>query len=122
MRISDWSSDVCSSDLLLLANDRLQIARDVPSAIVAINEADARLAALKEPRLFPVRQILSKETAALQSVTLPDYAGAALTLSSLIERAPRLPRMARVPSRYAAAAEPILVPEDRKSTRLNSSH
>ncbi|HEY9546107.1 MAG TPA: uroporphyrinogen-III C-methyltransferase [Solimonas sp.] len=100
--------------LLLLANDRLQIARDVPSAIVAINEADARLAALKEPRLFPVRQILSKEKAALQSVTLPDYAGAALTLSSLIERAPRLPLMARVPSRYAAAAEPILVPDDAR--------
>src|SRR3546814_237970 len=100
--------------LLLLANDRLQIARDVPSAIVAINEADARLAALKGPRLFPVRQILSKEKAALQSVTLPDYAGAALTLSSLIERAPRLPLMARVPSRYAAAAEPILVPDDAR--------
>lgn len=100
--------------LLLLANDRLQLARDVPSAIVAINEADARLAALKEPRLFPVRQALAKEKAALQAVNLPDYGGAALTLSSLIERAPRLPLMARVPSRYSAVAEPIVMPDDAR--------
>lgn len=100
--------------LLLLANDRLQLARDVPAAIVAINEADARLAALKEPRLFPVRQALAKEKAALQAVSLPDYAGAALTLSSLIERAPRLPLMARVPSRYSAVAEHIIVPDDAR--------
>lgn len=100
--------------LLLLANDRLQIARDVPSAIIAIDEADLRLAALKEPRLFPVRQALAKEKAALQAVTLPDYPGAALTLSSLVERAPRLPLMARAPSRYAAVAEPVLVPDDAR--------
>lgn len=100
--------------LLLLANDRLQLARDVPSAIVAIEEADARLAALKEPRLFPVRQILAKEKAALQAVSLPDYSGAALTLSSLIERAPRLPLTARVPSRYSAVAEHIVVPDDAR--------
>src|SRR3546814_13880149 len=75
--------------LLLLANDRLQIARDVPSAIVAINEADARLAAPKEPRLFPVRQILSKEKAALPSVTLPAYAGAGIGSASCRERVGR---------------------------------
>src|SRR3546814_16287990 len=113
--------------------------------MVASVEAKARVAVRKEPRLCPVRLILSEEKAALQSGTLPDDAGAALALSSLIGRAPRLPLMARGPSRYAAAAEPILVPDDarwyqrigasirqalaslftvqdRKSTRLNSSH
>jgi uroporphyrin-3 C-methyltransferase len=97
--------------LLLLANDRLQLARDVPAAIVAIDEADARLVALKEPRLFPVRQALAQEKAALQAVPLPDYAGAALTLSSLIQRAPRLPLVARVPTRFEAAPERVLLPE-----------
>lgn len=101
--------------LLLLANDRLQLARDVPSAIVAIDEADARLVALKEPRLFPVRQALAREKAALQAVPLPDYAGAALTLSSLIDRAPRLPLRTRAASNFTAAApEQVPVADDAR--------
>ncbi|MFT4046356.1 MAG: uroporphyrinogen-III C-methyltransferase [Solimonas sp.] len=96
--------------LLLLANDRLQLARDVPAALVAIDEADARLVALKEPRLFPVRQALAQEKAALQAVPLPDYAGAALTLSSLIQRTPRLPLVARVPTRFEATPEHVPLP------------
>ncbi|WP_028081598.1 uroporphyrinogen-III C-methyltransferase [Solimonas soli] len=97
--------------LLLLANDRLQLARDVPAALIAIDEADARLVALREPRLFPVRQALAQEKAALQAVPLPDYAGAALTLSSLIQRAPRLPLVARVPTRFEATPERVPLPE-----------
>ena len=100
--------------LLLLANDRLQLARDVPSAIVAVDEADARLVALREPRLFPVRQALAREKAALQSVPLPDYAGAALTLSSLIDRAPRLPLRARAASNFTAAPEQVPVADDAR--------
>lgn len=100
--------------LLLLANDRLQLARDVPAAIVAIDEADARLVALKEPRLFAVRQALAQEKAALQAVPLPDYAGAALTLSSLIQRAPRLPLLARVPAHFEARPERAVVADEAR--------
>jgi len=100
--------------LLLLANDRLQLARDVPAALVAIDEADARIASLRDPRLFPVRQALAQEKAALQAVPLPDYAGAALTLSSLIQRAPRLPLVARVPTRFEATPERVLLPEQAR--------
>ena len=100
--------------LLLLANDRLQLARDVPAAIVAIEAADARLAALREPRLFPVRQALAQEKAALQAIPLPDYAGAALTLSSLIQRAPRLPLAARVPSHFESTPQPLLIADDAR--------
>nr|WP_240954161.1 uroporphyrinogen-III C-methyltransferase [Solimonas marina] len=96
---------VSIEQLLLLANDRLQLARDVPAAVSAIDEADSRLAALKEPRLLPVRQALAQEKAALQAVPLPDYQGAALTLSSLIQRAPHLPLLARAPSRFEAVAQ-----------------
>lgn len=100
--------------LLLLANDRLQLERDVAAAIAAIESADARLVALKEPRLFAVRQALAQEKSALQTVPVPDYAGAALTLSSLIQRAPRLPLAARVPSHFEAAAERVLVADDAR--------
>lgn len=100
--------------LLLLANDRLQLARDVRAAIVAIEAADGRLAALREPRLFAVRQALAQEKAALQAVPLPDYAGAALTLSSLIQRAPRLPLAARLPTHFESAVEPVLIADDAR--------
>ena len=99
--------------LLVLANDRLLLAQDLESAIVALDEADQRLAALNDPRLFPVRQALSQERAALRAVPQPDLTGAALTLSSLIARAPRLPLAARVPPHFqpdAAAASATEVP------------
>lgn len=90
--------------LLVLANDRLLLARDVEAAIVALDEADQRLTALNDPRLFPVRQALAQERTALRAVPLPDLTGAALTLSSLIARAPRLPLAARTPSHFEPAA------------------
>src|SRR3546814_8203464 len=108
MRISDWSSDVCSSDLRGLKQHqfgfRIERVREdaeatldrfacqmMPAGVegqpqLAIDERDpARL----ERRLDPTRQPLGKA-----------------------DRATPLPR----------AREPFGRHEDRKSTRLNSSH
>ncbi len=93
--------------LLMLANDRVQVGREVPAALAALEAADARLAMLKDPRLFPVREAISRERAALQAVPLPDDIGAALTLSGLIARAPRLGLTAQVPEHFEAAAQPL---------------
>lgn len=99
--------------LLILANDRLQVGREVPSAIAALEAADARLAALKDPRLFPVREAISRERAALQAVPLPDDVGAALTLSGLIARAPRLTLATQAPEHFEARPQPAApLPED----------
>lgn len=100
--------------LLLLANDRLQLAGDVPAALVALEEADARLAALREPRLHAVRQALAQERALLQAVPQTDYTGAALTLSSLIERAPQLPLATRAPSHFDAHPRHLAIPDDAR--------
>src|SRR3546814_20734016 len=37
MRISDWSSDVCSSDLVVTASKRAENLSDVPMSITAIS-------------------------------------------------------------------------------------
>src|SRR3546814_9313056 len=70
MRISDWSSDVCSSDLLLRANGWAKVERvlqliDQVEAL-GVQPADAcpdhwrhihkRLAAAEEPRPYTVRR------------------------------------------------------------------
>lgn len=87
--------------LLMLANDRLQLGREVGAAITALEAADARLAALADPRVFPVRESIARERAALQSVPRTDAPGAALTLASLIERAPQFALKAQVPDSFS---------------------
>jgi len=91
-------------NLLLLANDRLQLARDLKAALLALDEADRRLGELRDPRLFNVRQAIAEERSALQAVPQPDYAGVALRLSSLAARAERLPLRARAPDQFQADA------------------
>jgi uncharacterized protein HemX/uroporphyrinogen-III synthase len=95
--------------LLMLANDRLQLGREVAAAVAALDAADTRLATLADPRLFAVRESIARERAALLAVPRGDVAGAALTLSSLIDRAPRLALKAAVPEQFRAepAAEAV---------------
>lgn len=97
--------------LLVLANDRLLLARDVQAVLIALDEADRRLGALNDPRLFPVRQALAQERTALRAVPQPDLTGAALNLSSLIARAPRLPLAANVPTHFDAPEPQPAAPE-----------
>ncbi len=99
--------------LLMLANDRLQVGREVATTITALEAADARLMALKDPRLFSVREAIAQERAALQAVPVVDEVGAVLMLSGLIDRTPRLPLSAQVPTHFTAAAPtPVDLPAD----------
>jgi uroporphyrin-3 C-methyltransferase len=98
--------------LLMTANDRLLLEHDVDGAITALELADQRLGALGEPRLFNVRRAITEERASLRAVPHADLAAAALTFSSLIGRAQRLPLRARVPDHFEARSEHVeLAPE-----------
>jgi uroporphyrinogen-III synthase/uncharacterized protein HemX len=92
--------------LLMLANDRLQLGREVSAAVAALDAADARLATLADPRLFAVRESIARERAALLAVPRADVAGAVLTLSSLIDRAPRFALKTSVPEHFQAEPAP----------------
>lgn len=96
--------------LLLLANDRVQVAHEVAPAIAALDAADARLAALKDPRLFELRETIAGERAALQAVVQPDTVGAALVLSGLIGRAPQLALATQVPEHFESRPPPATPP------------
>ncbi|MFN2308994.1 MAG: uroporphyrinogen-III C-methyltransferase [Gammaproteobacteria bacterium] len=69
--------------LMIVASQRVQLQRDVATAIAALQAADQRLQSLADPGLTPVREQLAQELAALRAVALPDLAGIALTLDSL---------------------------------------
>jgi len=95
---------VAVEQLLFIANERLQLARDVPGAARALNLADRRLAVLADPRLFKVREAIAAEKRALASLPAADRASAALALSSLIVQVPSLPQARSLPDDYQAGS------------------
>ncbi len=73
------------------ANTRLQLARDVKTALLALRAADDRLSALGDPALYRVRELVADEIVSLESLPDQDFAGMALQLASLGQRVRELP-------------------------------
>jgi len=92
--------------LMLMANDRLLLAHDAISALRALDLADQRLARLSDPRLYPVREALAQERAALTALTLPDTTGFALILGDIQKRAATMPLRVHVPTHFEAEPAP----------------
>jgi uroporphyrin-III C-methyltransferase len=77
--------------LLELAKRRLELERDMPTAILAMESADARLAALNDPALSNVRTALDSEIAALRAVQRPDLPDVMARIGRLESGVPTLP-------------------------------
>ncbi len=72
--------------LLRLANQRLQLERDVEGAAALLRTADARLREADNPALVPVRREIASELAALDSVPQVDRTGLYLALNAQQEQ------------------------------------
>ncbi|MDR5860978.1 hypothetical protein FZZ93_12990 [Halomonas eurihalina] len=72
--------------LLRLANQRLQLERDVEGAAALLRTADTRLEEADNPALLPVRREIASELAALRSVPRVDRSGLFLTLNAQQEQ------------------------------------
>src|SRR3546814_7483252 len=107
MRISDWSSDVCSSDLgqraRLLAQGGRQLQRLAGAAHVQRHPRVRRLQALEVAQGFAVVDALA--------VGAHDHVAGSRPAFSAAE-----------PAYTRVTAAPRALSRDRKSTRLNSSH
>jgi uroporphyrin-3 C-methyltransferase len=77
--------------LLELGERRLKLERDVQTAIVAMESADARLATLNDPAVREVRAKLALEIAALRAVTMPDIADVLARIGRLEDAVPTVP-------------------------------
>lgn len=77
--------------LMELAERRLRLERDVETAIVALESADARLATLNDPAVREVRAKLALELAALRAVPVPDIADVLMRIGRLEDEVPTLP-------------------------------
>src|SRR3546814_5598492 len=100
MRISDWSSDVCSSDLQQEAAAQLAAQQQAEQKAAAEREAAQQAAAERE-----AAQRAAQQRAAQQSEPAEPKVVSASDLRPISTPAPRYP-----------------IEADRKSTRLNSSH
>jgi uroporphyrin-III C-methyltransferase len=77
--------------LLLIANQQLQLASNVKAALIAMQEADARLQRIDRPQLAPLRKILSKDMDVLKSAPYLDTMGISLRLDNLAAAVDALP-------------------------------
>lgn len=89
--------------LLQIASQRLQLERDVGSAIVALAAADERLHELADPALLAVRRQIAIELVALRGVPQVDREGLALQLISYAQRVDQLPLLNAEPKPRQAA-------------------
>ncbi|MDD9857374.1 MAG: uroporphyrinogen-III C-methyltransferase [Gammaproteobacteria bacterium] len=77
--------------LLVIANQRLQLAGDVQLARRALSLADNRLRDIPDPALAPVRGLIADEIVALDQAATVDVAGTLHALAALSRAAGQLP-------------------------------
>jgi len=71
--------------LLRIANQRLQLQRDVKTAQQALQAADTRLQELADPQFVSVREQLARELESLRAVESVDVDGISASLTALME-------------------------------------
>ena len=91
-----------AASLLMAAIEEVQLRADPALAIRALQQADARLKLLSDPRLIAVRQEIAREISSLAQVPQPDVDGMAIKLASLAAGVDQLPLKRNVPQHYSA--------------------
>src|SRR3546814_5308363 len=112
MRISDWSSDVCSSDLRFARQPGADRRRQPPRLLLAMREASGNIGA-------EARGIGVGKKRLLRDLDEP-RAGAVII--DRLDDPERGGRFAHAQQQSRAVGGQVGAGEDRKSTRLNTSH
>lgn len=77
--------------LLRMANQRLEIARDITGAIAALKGADSRLAEIGDLNLLKIRKQLAKDIGRLNAIHQADVNGISLAIDEMVKSIPDLP-------------------------------
>jgi uroporphyrin-3 C-methyltransferase len=80
--------------ILSTASQQLQLAGNVRGAIIALQNADARLAQYDNAQFVMIRRAIAQDLEALQALPSVDLAGIALRLDSVIGRIDNMPLLA----------------------------
>jgi uroporphyrin-3 C-methyltransferase len=76
---------------LAIATQQLQLAGNVEAALIALREADGRLARAAQPQFLPLRKLISGDIDRLRALPGSDLSGAALKLENVIAAIDQLP-------------------------------
>ncbi len=98
--------------VVLSANQQLQLAGNVKAAIIALQNADTQLQRINKPQFTNLRRALSADIQRLQSLPLVDTVGITLTLDSLIANIDNLPLASDHEIPVKPATPPKLTPVD----------
>ena len=90
--------------LLVIANQQLQLAGNIKPALLALQTADTRLQKLDAPMAVQLRKVLGQDIQRLQSLPLVDIAGMSLKLGSLTNTIDTLPL---VSDRHPSEKKPL---------------
>lgn len=91
---------------LLVANQQLQVAGNVKSALIALQAADARLARLDQPRLAGLRKVILRDLERLKLAPYVDVIGISARLDLLLGAIDGLPLAMEVRPPATASAPP----------------
>ena len=94
--------------LMEIAQRSLVLDRDVTTAVAALESADSRLAAARDPALTAVRQQLASDLTQLRAVKIPDRTGLMTRLSAAEDEAGRIPVKGLIAVERDAADRPAL--------------
>lgn len=76
---------------IVLAGQQLQLAGNVPAAILALRTAEARLAGVDRPQALPLRKALAQDLERLKALPTVDVAGTSLRIEQLLGAIDKLP-------------------------------
>ena len=77
--------------VLLIANQQLQLAGNVKAALIALETADARLAHMDRPQLTVLRRVINRDMERLKAAPYVDVVGMALRLDNVMNQVDTLP-------------------------------
>lgn len=97
--------------VLSTASQQLQLAGNVQGALIALQNADSRLAKSDKPQFINIRRAIAKDIDKLKSLPTLDLVGVALRLDSVITQVDHIPLWADEKSVISATApkEPLRV-------------
>jgi uroporphyrin-3 C-methyltransferase len=91
---------------LLIASQQLQLAGNVKSALIALQNADARLQRMDRPQLTALRKAINRDIDRLKALPFVDSVGISVKLDNVVAAVDALPLAVEVRPPAPASAEP----------------
>jgi len=107
--------------VLSTASQQLQLAGNIRGALIALQNADARLARADRPQFIAIRRAIAKDTDNLKSLPSVDLTGIAVRLDTLVAQIDQMPLLSdEKPAVVAPAPKSKLAPQTSADVKAAS--